>query len=147
MSQMKKILLTGVAALLVLTGAPAIGAEVPKQYRGLWCDGHNYSDVPPLPSYLESLTPEQRKAYEEKLSPEQLQELRQISKVSSLSRRYPGPDQHRPSPLITVVAKRPTAKAISTFAVMLSISVKRTPPQTTVRSMPLNQSPKVTDYM
>jgi hypothetical protein len=92
---MKKTLLAGVATLLVLIGAPAIGAEVPKQYRGLWCDGHNYSDAPPLPSYLQSLTPEQRKAYEEKLSPEQLQELKQIEQSQPAQPSIP---RSRPTP-------------------------------------------------
>jgi hypothetical protein len=90
-------LIADVAALLMLTSvATAEAAEIPKQYRGLWCDGHNYVAPPPEPpSYLQSLTPEQRKAYEEKLSPEQLQELRQIEQ-SQLAQ--PSIPRSRPTP-------------------------------------------------
>jgi hypothetical protein len=34
---MKKALLSGIAVLSVLTASAAMSAEVPAQYRGLWC--------------------------------------------------------------------------------------------------------------
>jgi hypothetical protein len=47
---MKKLLLAGVTALSVLSASPAMSAEVPAQYRGLWCfpDIKNIKNSTPL---------------------------------------------------------------------------------------------------